>query len=78
MTIPPAVEALGPGVAAAFGVGPRADSPASAAPTARIGVLTPLGLATPACDEPLVIVVSVHVLDPGAVVHTISRGYNCV
>ncbi len=78
MAIPQAVEALGPGVATTVGVGPQADSLASAAPAALIGILMPLSLATPARDKPLVVVVSAHVLDTSPVVHTISRGYNCV
>ncbi len=72
----PAVEALGPGVAATVGVGPRDFSPASSPPAARVNVLTPLGLAMPARNESLVVIVSAHVLDPGAVVHAISTGYN--
>lgn len=73
-----AVEALGPGVVAAVGVGPRTDSLASAAPAARFDVLTPLDFAMPACNEPLVVVVSAHVLNPGPLVHTINRGYNII
>ena len=72
----PAVEALGPGVAATVGVGPSDVSPASSPPAAHVNVLTPLGLAMPARNKSLVVIVSAHVLDPGAVVHAISRGYN--
>ena len=69
-----AVEALGPGFASTVGVSPYADNPASAAPAVRVDVLTPVGLVNPGHDKPLVVVISVHVLDPGEVLHVISRG----
>ena len=53
----------------------RFDRPASAAPAVLVGVLTPLGLATPSRDKPLVVVLSA-LANPGAVVQTINRGYN--